>query len=255
MFKEIKSRLSTIRSRGDYPWLMETLAGADARARWIKQWWDLRNYSTDSWATLQDDPKSLVDWVFNCYHGALAPLQSRTELSEFANLVKGHSPRTVLEIGTARGGTFFVLCRMASDDAKIISIDLPAGIGGGGYPEWKVPILRSFAKSGQTIELLRVDSHLDETFMRVSSILGEQQLDMLFIDADHSYEGALHDFNTYSRLVRPGGIICMHDVVPNPDSSVIEVDKVWAEIANGRTAEIIRDPANIRGYGIGVLTV
>jgi hypothetical protein len=244
-----------MRNRGDYPWLMDHLANVDAQMRWMKQRWNLRSYDPSEWLSLGDGPTKLVEWVFDGKGGALAPLQSRAELTEFARLAKGHSPRTVLEIGTARGGTFLVLCRMAADDAKIISIDLPAGLGGGGYPEWKVPILKSFAKPRQTIDLLRVDSHLDETVTRVRNILGDRQLDMIFIDADHSYAGALSDFNRYSQLVRPGGLICLHDVVPNPNSDVIEVDKVWEEVSVGRDAETIRDPANLAGYGIGVLRV
>jgi predicted O-methyltransferase YrrM len=255
MFKKIKSRLAALRNRGDYPWLFDTLAMADAQARWAKQRWDLRDYKPSDWLCLNDDPASIADWVFDAYHGALAPLQSRAELSAFAELAKAHSPRSVLEIGTARGGTFLVLCRMAAEDARIISIDLPAGLGGGGYPEWKVPILKSFTKQEQAIELLRVNSHLDETFATVKGLLGGQKLDMLFIDADHSYAGAMSDFKRYSTLVRPGGLVCLHDVVPNPNSDVIEVDKVWEEISKGGNAITIRDPANIPGFGIGVLTV
>ncbi len=255
MFKRLKARLAAMRNRGDYPWLVDNLAVVDAQARWLRQRWDLRDYDPDDWRGLNDDPTKVVQWVFDSYRGALAPLQSRAELTEFAQMAKSHAPKTVLEIGTARGGTFLVLCRMAANDARIISIDLPAGLGGGGYPEWKIPILRSFAKKGQTIELLRVDSHLDETFKKVKSILGEQQIDLLFIDADHSYSGALSDFKRYSTLVCPGGLICMHDVVPNPHSDVIEVDRVWDEVSQGRNATTIRDPANIPGFGIGVLKV
>lgn len=255
VIKRLKARLAAIRNRGDHPWLVDNLAKADAQARWLKQRWGLRNYNPEDWRRIDDDPKRLVDWVFDAYQGALAPLQSRAELTEFAELARSHSPRTVLEIGTARGGTFLVLCRTAAPDARIISIDLPAGLGGGGYPQWKIPILQSFAKAGQTIDLLRVDSHLEETLEKVRAILDGQELDLLFIDADHSYSGALSDFKRYSTLVRPGGLICMHDVVPNPNSDVIEVDKVWDEVSQGRDARTIRDPAHIPGYGIGVLKV
>ena len=44
-------------------------------------------------------------------------------------------PRFLLEIGTARGGTLFLFTRVSSSDALIISVDLPGGLFGGGYPE------------------------------------------------------------------------------------------------------------------------
>ena len=90
--------------------------------------------------------------------------------------------------------------------------------------------------------------------MHVREVLGDQQLDMLLIDADHSYAGALADYKRYSTLVRPGGLICMHDVVPNPYNDAIEVDQLWEEIAVGKDVAVIRDPANIPGFGIGLLT-
>ena len=40
---------------------------------------------------------------------------------------------------------------------------------------------------------------------------------MLFIDGDHSYIGAKRDYEIYSRLVRPGGIIGSMTFVENPE--------------------------------------
>ena len=39
-----------------------------------------------------------------------------------------------------------------------------------------------------------------------------EPLDLLFIDGDHSYDGVRADFELYGRLVRPGGLIALHDV-------------------------------------------
>lgn len=253
MLATVRARLASARRRGDYPWLTERLAIVDAQAQWLKQRWNLRKYARDQWATVGQDPAKTVAWVFDSYQGALAPLQSRAELTEFARRIKEHAPRVVVEIGTARGGTLFVLCRMAADEAKIISIDLPAGAGGAGYPEWKLPILQSLAKQAQSLRFLRADSHSEETFESVRAELRGQQVDLLFIDGDHTYEGALSDFNRYSQLVRPGGLICMHDVVPNPSTEAIEVDRVWEHVSKGGQAQVIRDPANLAKFGIGVL--
>lgn len=40
------------------------------------------------------------------------------------------------------------------------------------------------------------------------------QVDLLYIDGDHSYEGILHDFNEYHRILRKDAIIIAHDVDP-----------------------------------------
>jgi hypothetical protein len=43
------------------------------------------------------------------------------------------SARTVVEIGSAQGGTLFLLSTIATDDALIVSLDLPTGRFGGFY--------------------------------------------------------------------------------------------------------------------------
>lgn len=46
---------------------------------------------------------------------------------------------------------------------------------------------------------------------QVWGALGRQAVDLLFIDADHSYEGCLDDIALYRGMVRPGGVIAGHD--------------------------------------------
>lgn len=45
-------------------------------------------------------------------------------------------------------------------------------------------------------------------------------VDVLFIDADHSYEAALQDFRNYLPIVRPHGLILMHDGHPGDESLI-----------------------------------
>ena len=249
----IKSRMRTMRHHGSAPWLVEPIANLYARSQWARQRWHLRSYDRSSWLDGRGEVETVVDFAFEGYSGAFAPLQSRYELEALARLVRSRSPEVVLELGTARGGTFFVLTRMAAPDATIISIDLPSGIGGSGYPEWKSGILRSFATDQQAIHLVRADSHSPATVQQCRDILGGRPVDVLFIDADHSYAGVRSDYELYAPLVHHDGLICMHDVVPNPYNDAIEVDRFWNEVADDR-ASVIRDPAGLSGFGIGVLT-
>ena len=47
-----------------------------------------------------------------------------------------------------------------------------------------------------------------ETF---AQSIPEETLDFVFIDADHSYEGALNDFRRYFPLIKKNGIFSGHD--------------------------------------------
>jgi len=77
----------------------------------------------------------------------------------------------------------------------------------------------------------------------------------LFIDGDHTYEGARHDFLMYKGLVRNGGMIVFHDIAQHSPESGCEVDRLWRE-AQTKSAgvELIRDKNQGWG-GIGILYV
>jgi len=185
----------------------------------------------------------------------IAPIQVYEEILQLAEMVYSLKPRRILEIGTARGGTLFIWCRLAAEDATIISIDLPGGPFGGGYPLWRGVLYKYFRKPGQKLHLVRGDSHDPGTLERVREILGGQELDFLFIDGDHTYEGVKRDFEMYSPLVRRGGVIAFHDIVPGPPENVGGVPMFWRETKHRyRHLEIVKD-WHQGGCGIGVLFV
>jgi predicted O-methyltransferase YrrM len=194
---------------------------------------------------------------FEVFGISIKPIQISYEIVKLLELVAELKPKVILEIGTAGGGTLFLFTRVADSEALIISIDLPAvfGLLGEGYPMWKIPLYKSFSKEKQKIFLIQGDSHSIETLRKIKEILRDDKIDFLFIDGDHSYEGVKKDFEMYSPLVRKGGIIAFHDIVPRRQETRCEVDKFWNEIKyNYRYIEIVRDWAQKRA-GIGVLYI
>lgn len=192
---------------------------------------------------------------FKCLGIDIAPVQVGFEMEQLLNLLSKRTLDTALEIGTARGGTLFLFARMASPDATLLSIDLPGGRIGGGYPNWKIPLYKSFAKENQQIHLLKADSHEDTTLARTRCILGHRQVDFLFIDGDHAYEGVKKDFQMYRTLVRKGGIIAFHDIVPGAEEKVGGVPKLWTELKALHEYKEIVKTWEQGGLGIGVLFV
>ncbi|MFH1657312.1 MAG: class I SAM-dependent methyltransferase [bacterium] len=199
-----------------------------------------------------DDPKTVFDFIFKNFFLAFAPMQKRKEFVELLKIFKEKKPKTILEIGTAKGGTLFCFCKLALQDATIISIDLPEGPFGGGYPEWKRPIYKSFSKTDQKLHLLRKDSHKEETLEEVRKILGDNKLDFLFIDGTHAYEGVKKDFEMYGPLVKEEGIIAFHDIVKTPEVNG-NVPRLWKEIKAGKKYEEFVKNWDQSGYGIGVI--
>jgi len=203
-----------------------------------------------------DNIDRVINYSFNVLGGLIRPMQIREEFEGFLKVFKEKAPKVILEIGTANGGSLFALCKLASEDALIISIDLPEGEFGGGYPEWEVPIYKYFKKEGQQLFLLREDSHLEASLNKIKEILSGKQVDFLFIDGDHSYEGVKKDFEMYSPLVKKGGVIAFHDVAPNGIEGLTGgVPTFWKEVKNKyKYKEFIKDEKQV-GYGIGCLFI
>ena len=194
-----------------------------------------------------------------------APWQERSEIRGLLEAVAALHPRTIVEIGTSNGGTLFLFARVAAPDAVLVSVDLPHGEFGGGYPTWRGHLYRAFASRGQRIELLRADSHRSETVDAVRAVLGGRVVDALFIDGDHTYVGVKQDYEMYEWLVRDGGIVAFHDIVPiegegprpkdDLDLQGGEVPEFWTELREREdVVEFVEDWESGR-FGIGAVRV
>lgn len=184
--------------------------------------------------------------------------QKRSEIQRLADAVKGLDPKVIVEIGTRKGGTLFTWCRYTKA-SLIVSIDLPGGIHGGRYPPEKQQLYKYFLSDqpSRSLHLIQDDSHALHTLDKLKTILNGKNIDFLFIDGDHTYQGVKMDFDMYSPLVRSGGIIAFHDIIPNTtdheDAATIEVPRFWEEVKTRfRHEEYIESPEQ-KNMGIGVL--
>lgn len=207
-------------------------------------------------------PYQVLDFVSR-YAGAgpyrkLAPLQVKKEYLDLLTWAWKQGFCRIAEIGTAQGGT--LVGWLAMKPERLISIDLPGGIHGGGYPARKAALFRLLQQriSPQTrLDLVREDSHSEATFQRVNRLLDGKQLDFLLIDGDHRYAGVRRDWELWTPLVRKGGFVAFHDVVPHKKvGNTCEVDRLWEELRNKYPdcIEIIADRE--QGWaGIGIVPI
>jgi predicted O-methyltransferase YrrM len=187
---------------------------------------------------------------------SIQPRQNPVEIEELYHAVCKIAPMRVLEVGTARGGTLYLWTQAAANDATIVSVDLPGGEFGAAYPACRIPFYQAFARQGQKLYLLRKDSHKPQTIEEVCDLFGDYPVDFAFIDGDHTYDGVKADFQNYGPLVRPGGIIAFHDILPRPDLPEIQVDRFWSEVREKYdTRELIGPEGLGRKIGIGLIRV
>lgn len=105
-----------------------------------------------------------------------------------------------LEIGGEYGMSASIACKYAPASAEIVSIDL--------FP---TPILHAhksnLAEAGFDGRSKQIVSDSKKVKWKTAD-----KIDVLFIDGDHSYEGALHDLNHFTKYVPVGGMLLVHDV-------------------------------------------
>ncbi|MFW6027681.1 MAG: class I SAM-dependent methyltransferase [bacterium] len=199
--------------------------------------------------------RNAVDLFDAVRNSQFFPEQNRSEMCRLMELLRVEPPRRVCEIGAGRGGNLFLIAQMSDPAAHFISIDIRFSFA-------RPNCLARLGKARQRIDCVEADSQSAATRDRVESLLSGHSLDLLFIDGDHSYAGVKRDFDLYYPLVRSGGLVALHDIVPDfrtrygQDTGTYtgEVPVFWNELKAQHTdyLEFIDDP-NQDGLGIGVI--
>ena len=179
--------------------------------------------------------------------------QIDSEITGLLQLAMERQVKRVLEIGTAQGGTTFLLSRAIPSTEWVLTIDL--------LPRHS-SVLRFLNAPRPTFHALGGSSIAPRTLRRVAALVGNGKLDLLFIDGDHGYEGVKADFQLYSPWVRPGGLVVFHDIVPAAETGaptaghrwVGGVPRFWNEIKpqGARSWEFV-ESCTQGGFGIGVI--
>jgi Methyltransferase domain len=165
-------------------------------------------------------------------------VQKEVELARFLAAAIYLEPKVTVEVGSFAGGTLWAWMQFCP---RVIGIDRPPK----GFPSG--PQLGSLG-----CEILLGDSQDPGVAAQLVDMLGGDPVDLLFIDGDHTFEGVKADYDLYSPLVRPGGLVAFHDICDHPEMPWIEVRRFWATLG-GEKEELVSGP-EVWG-GIGVLTV
>ncbi len=195
-----------------------------------------------------------VERLFDLAGSEFGITQVPGEIIALIELLRDLGPRTIVEIGTHKGGNSFLFCHSLPSAKVLVGVDLCVQ---------NAEKLIYFARPGQRYHALHGDSQKVQMRHRVRQRLGSAAVDFLFIDGDHRYAGVKSDFELYAPLVRSGGLIALHDIVPDHHTrfgretgcDTGEVHHFWAELKKTQDcSEIVADPDQ-DGFGIGVIHV
>jgi hypothetical protein len=166
--------------------------------------------------------------------------------NEWFSLLKAIGPlESFIEIGTCKGGTFESLAAVTS--GLKISIDLATGRFGGIGTEAAENRNKRIKRKFRQCHFIDGDSSKIDTVKQLASILGNSQVDFLFIDGDHAYRGVLTDFMLYRQFVRQGGFIAFHDIIDSEfhRNAGCYVHELWQKIGSRGTEFISPDNTDV----------
>lgn len=142
--------------------------------------------------------------------GAFSTFDMDVVEPEVARLEPG---QTYLEVGVDRGKSLSVARMVAQPGVQVVGVDLREDPG----------VVGTRFLRGDSIELAKT---------------WEGEIDVIFIDADHSYEGCKADIDAWYPHMTKDGVMLFHDC----DASSPGVEKAVAEFASAINKEVYYSP-------------
>lgn len=157
------------------------------------------------------EPSILFDWVKKEYSRSRIPKTIEgylhdPEVELLSRLAKNLKKGVIVELGSYMGKSAYAMAFWTNKNVKIYCVDLWNNTG---MPNKKIE---------DSFELFK--NNLGEYFKKIIPIRSDtstaantfnEEIDILFIDADHSYEGCKKDIVAWYPKVKKGGIILFHD--------------------------------------------
>lgn len=143
------------------------------------------------------------------YRVGLQPALTQTTVLEQECLTHHAAGRKrLVEIGVWHGVNTRRIRQKMDAGGTLYAVD-PFPVGRFGV-SWQKKIAHREANVVDNGQLVWMESFSDTAFEKFNEVDGGP-IDFIFIDGDHSYEGVQTDWNLWSPLVEPGGVVALHD--------------------------------------------
>jgi predicted O-methyltransferase YrrM len=146
-------------------------------------------------------------------------------LSDIASLHAANQSLTYVEIGCYAGASACLMLQRPL--TKVVSIDIGKPVS----PKTPIANAEKLNPHDNDYQYIKGNSQSRWTVRKLKKIIDE--IDILFIDGDHSYEGVRKDFLLYHKLVKRDGYIIFDDYKDHEFSPEVKpsVDDIIAEFA------------------------
>lgn len=145
------------------------------------------------------------------------------------DLIANVKPRSIIELGTYKGTSFFSFCQAVKElniASSLYAIDTWQGDPHSGF--YKEQIYEKFIiikeKFYSELEINIIRERFDEAVHHFK----DSSIELLHIDGFHTYDAVKHDFNTWLPKLSPDAIVIFHDTAEKKDD--FGVYKFWEEL-------------------------
>lgn len=151
--------------------------------------------------------ESLIQMMRHLEDAADGVATDKTHYFVLYSLARLCKPVDAVEIGSRRGGSAMWICRALeeNDQGTLHCID-PFVAKHGGAPGFLGHFHRNMEQLGLSHRIKMVNKFSVDALSDIPA-----EIDFLFIDGDHSYEGCNSDIMNYVPRVRPEGVVAIHD--------------------------------------------
>ena len=168
--------------------------------------------------------------------------QSLEELLLFYQLLRIPVKR-VLEVGTQDGGWLYMLGCAIFAPAQLCAVDLVE------EPAFEIA-QRELRQEGFDVHM--IPKPAAAALPEVERWLDGARLDLLHLDAQHTDAGAREEWDLYAPLVRPGGIVAIHDVEPTGPHAEFGAQALFTDLRLRHDTALCLRPWR-EGLGIGIV--
>lgn len=179
--------------------------------------------------------------------------QRPMEFAAFKQWIRTNKLKSVLEIGSRYGDALYeIATECLPEGGKVVSVDLVDGLWG--RADSKAYLDRCIAKLKEE----GYDAHVIYGNSRTSAVINlvtsRGPYDLVFIDGDHTLEGATADWENYGRL---GRYVAFHDIdgdgqFYSKTHDPVDIPQLWQALKKRYEHKEWIDHDN-RGMGIGII--
>ena len=205
------------------------------------------NTDVIKWLTYEAGSQDPVNF-FGAVKGNLNLQQIPHEYVNMLDFFRNRKIESYLELGVGNGGSFFTNSLFIGKDCKTFKAVDSIAYANTHIQQTEEKIMKKVNALTELFPGSEVNFYNKTTddFFNINN----NTFDCIFIDADHSYEGARRDYENALKCINKDGVLLFHDI-GNTSTGVAEL---WSEIKGkaSRVEEYMWKPNHVDWYNCGI---